>query len=111
MSRFSYLAVLAFCIAGTCWLPRATGARVFSKAVRLLLALIPGVVIYTAWDWYAITHKHWSFSPDRLLAIRIGGVLPIEELLFFIVIPIASILTLEAVRAVRGCDVGDEVNT
>jgi len=34
--------------------------------------------------------------------------LPIEELVFFLVIPLASILTLEAVRAVKGWDVGEQ---
>jgi hypothetical protein len=32
----------------------------------------------------------------------------LEELLFFIVVPVASVLTLEAVRRVRGWTVGDE---
>ena len=37
-----------------------------------------------------------------------AGGLPIEELVFFLVIPLASILTLEAVRAVKGWDVGEQ---
>ena len=36
-----------------------------------------------------------------------GGV-PLDEILFFMVIPLASILTLEAVRSVRGWKAGDE---
>jgi len=39
--------------------------------------------------------------------MRIGN-LPMEELLFFIVVPVAGILSLEAVRAVRRWPVGDE---
>jgi hypothetical protein len=34
--------------------------------------------------------------------------LPLDELLFFLVIPICAVLTLEAVRAVKGWTVGDE---
>jgi hypothetical protein len=34
--------------------------------------------------------------------------LPLEEGLFFLVVPVCAILTLEAVRAVRGWQVGDE---
>ena len=36
-----------------------------------------------------------------------GGV-PLDEILFFMVIPLAAILTLEAVRSVRGWKAGDE---
>ena len=36
------------------------------------------------------------------------GTLPVEELLFFIVVPIAGILSLEAVRAVKGWPAGDD---
>jgi hypothetical protein len=37
-----------------------------------------------------------------------GGV-PLEELVFFVVVPLAAVLTLEAVRSARGWDVGDGV--
>ena len=36
------------------------------------------------------------------------GDLPLEELLFFLVVPVCAVLTLEAVRAVKGWPVGDE---
>ena len=36
------------------------------------------------------------------------GNVPLEELLFFLVVPICSVLALEAVRAVRGGATGDE---
>ena len=107
MSRLSYLAVLAFIMLGTSWLPWATGAAVWRKLRRLGLAVLPGFILFTVWDWYAIRSGHWSFDPERLLEVRVYG-LPLEELLFFVVIPVASVLTLEAVRAVRGSRVGDE---
>jgi hypothetical protein len=43
--------------------------------------------------------------------VLLFGLLPIEELLFFVVVPIAAVMTLEAVRVVRrpeGWLVGDE---
>jgi len=107
VSHLLYLTVLAFILLGTSWLPWATGARVWRKRRRLALAVLPGFVVFTVWDWYAIRSAHWSFDPQRLLAVRVAG-LPLEELLFFVIIPIASVLTLEAVRAVRGSVVGDE---
>lgn len=107
MSHLSYLGVLAFIVMGTSWLPWATGARVWRKLRRLSLAVAPGFVLFSIWDWYAIRNGHWTFDEERLLTVRVAG-LPLEELLFFLVIPMASVLTLEAVRAVRGSAVGDE---
>ena len=108
MRALTYLAVLAFIVAGTAWLPWATGAVVWRKLRRLLLSLIAPVLLFTLWDLYAIRQQHWSFDPQRVLSMRLFGLLPLEELLFFIVIPLASILTLEAVRAMRGWRAGDE---
>jgi len=59
------------------------------------------------WDAYAIDQGHWTFDPSRVTGWDVWGV-PIEEVLFFVVVPLASILTLEAVRSARGWRVGDE---
>jgi hypothetical protein len=40
--------------------------------------------------------------------VVLPGGLPLEEVLFFLVVPVASVLTLEAVRAARRWPVGDE---
>ncbi len=36
------------------------------------------------------------------------GRVPLDEVLFFLVVPVAAVLTLEAVRAGKGWRVGDE---
>jgi hypothetical protein len=36
------------------------------------------------------------------------GGLPLDEVLFFVVVPVAAVLTLEAVRSVKRWEVGDE---
>jgi lycopene cyclase domain-containing protein len=52
------------------------------------------------WDVLAIRAGHWSYDPRQTTGLHVGNV-PIEELLFFVVIPTCSILALEAVRAVH----------
>jgi lycopene cyclase domain-containing protein len=69
--------------------------------------VIPILAFY-AWDAYAVSSGHWTFDPDRILGITLPGGVPLDELLFFMVIPLAAILTLEAVRSVRGWKAGDE---
>ncbi|KKQ08198.1 MAG: Lycopene cyclase [Parcubacteria group bacterium GW2011_GWB1_36_5] len=43
------------------------------------------------WDYFAVYRQHWIFPGDGLIGIRIFG-LPIEEFLFFLIIPYAALV-------------------
>ena len=108
MGRLSYVAILAFVLVGCLWLEVALRTRVLRRWRRLLLAVVPVVVVFYAWDAYAISRGHWSFAPTLLLGVRLPGDVPLDEVLFFAVIPLAAVLTLEAVRSVNpGWGVGE----
>jgi len=111
MSHLGYVGVLLFILLGSVWLEVALRTRVLRRALRLLLALMPAVVLFVLWDAYAIAQGHWDFDADRILGWRVIAGVPIDELLFFLVVPLAAILTLEAVRAVRGWTAGDETRS
>ncbi len=102
-----YLLVLLGCLIGTAPLEIVLATRVYARWCRLLLTLLPVVVVFTIWDVLAIRAGHWAYDPRQISGVHVGN-LPLEELLFFLVIPICSILSLEAVRAVRGWTAGDE---
>lgn len=109
MGRFAYLGILAFVMLGCLWLEVALRTRVFRRWKRLLLSILPAVLVFFAWDAYAVAQGHWRFDPDLILGVYLPGSVPLDEVLFFIAIPIASILTLEAVRSVKSqWVVGDE---
>jgi lycopene cyclase domain-containing protein len=108
MSRFAYLAVLVFVLVGTGWLEVVLRARVYARWRRLALTLLPVVAVFCLWDLYAIAAGHWTFDAERTTGIVFPGGLPLDEVLFFVVVPIASLLTLEAVRSVKRWEVGDE---
>ncbi len=105
--RASYLLVLAACLVGTLPLELGLHTRVYARPLRLLLTLLPVVVVFVVWDVLAIRAGHWTYDPRQVSGIGLGR-LPLEELLFFLVVPICAVLTLEAVRAVKGWEVGDE---
>ncbi len=107
MTSLAYLIVLVFCLVGTAPLEVVLGARVYARWRRLLLTLAPVLVVFVTWDLLAIRAGHWDFDPSQVTGIALGA-LPLEELLFFVAIPICAILTLEAVRSVKGWNVGDE---
>lgn len=62
--------------------------------------LLTVTIIFVTWDVLAITAGHWWFDPGYLLGIILPGQLPLEELLFFLVVPLCTILGFEAVRTV-----------
>jgi lycopene cyclase domain-containing protein len=109
MARLSYVAILAFVMLGCLWLEVALRTRVFRRWRRLLLSIVPVVLVFFAWDAYAVAQGHWHFDLDRILGVYVLGSVPLDEILFFVAIPLASILTLEAVRSVnRHWSAGDE---
>lgn len=94
--RWQYLALMAACLVLTLPLEFVLRARVYRRPLRLLLALIPTIVVFVIWDVVGILRGHWSYSPKFTTGIMLG-VMPLEELVFFIVIPICGLLTYEAV--------------
>jgi len=109
VSHLAYIAVLALCLLGTGWLELAMRTRVYRRWVRLVFSVLPTVVVFTLWDVYAINQGHWSFDANLTTGIILPGQVPLDEVLFFIAIPICAILTLEAVRSATGLPAGDEV--
>jgi lycopene cyclase domain-containing protein len=94
--------MLAFCLLGTLPLELWLGVRVYRQARRLLLTLLPVVAVMVVWDLYAIAAGHWDFDPAQTLGVVLPGGVPVEELLFFLVVPTCAVLSYEAVRRVRG---------
>ena len=102
MRHLTYLGVLAACLACAVWLEPALRVGVLRQGRRLLLTLAPVVAVFVVWDVVAITAGQWSYDPAQLVGITLPGRLPLEELLFFIVVPLCAILGFEAVRKVTG---------
>lgn len=110
MLQYSYLGVLVFVLVTTLPLEVVLGIRVWRRPLRLLLAVLPGFVLFLVWDLYAIRVGHWDFDPEQTTGVLLPGSLPLEEVLFFLFIPIAGIMSLEAVRVVRRAHTGDGVS-
>ncbi|EHR51532.1 lycopene cyclase domain protein [Saccharomonospora marina XMU15] len=95
--QLQYLLVLAACLAVTLPL-EFTGAGVYRRPGRLLRALGPPAAAFLLWDIAAIAAGVWSISPDYTLGAMAAPGLPVEEVLFFLVIPLCAVLTFETVR-------------
>jgi len=101
--------MLLFTVVGSFWLEIALKVNVLRRFKRVALTIAPVAAIFIAWDEYAISSGHWSFDSRQILGVMLPSHLPLEELLFFIIVPIAAIMTIEAVRTVKKhWTVGDE---
>jgi lycopene beta-cyclase len=96
LGRATYLALMAACLLVTLPLELVLEARVYRRPRRWLGALVPVFVVFTLWDWVAIRRGHWTYSPRWTTGVELGG-LPLEELVFFLVVPTCALLTYQAV--------------
>ena len=91
------MAMLGFVLAASWWLEFAFKLRVLRSPKRLLTTLALVSPWFILWDAYAISLGHWFFDRDQMLGIIGPMNIPLEEYLFFILVPIAAVLTLEGV--------------
>ncbi len=106
MGHLTYLALLVGCLIVTAPLEVFLRVRVYARWRRVILAALPEFVVFVAWVLYAISRGHWAYDGDQTLGMRLPGGIPLEEVLFFVVVPLCSILAFEAVRKVTGWDAG-----
>lgn len=98
MGEWSYMAMLGFVVVASFWLEFAFKLRVLRDPIRVIKTLAIVTPFFIAWDAYAIANDHWFFDPAQTLGIYGPLGIPLEEYLFFFIIPIAGMLTLEGVR-------------
>lgn len=100
--RYQYLALMALCLLITLPLEFVFRARVWRRPRRLLAAMWLPVVLFVVWDVVAIGRGLWHYSERYTTGWELPLRLPVEELVFFLVIPVCGLLTLEAVRWMLG---------
>ncbi len=101
MKQWSYMAMLAFTLFGSGWLEFYFKLRIFPRIKRAAISILPVSVFFLIWDAYAIKQGHWFFDRGQILGIYGPFNIPLEEYLFFIIVPFAAIFTLEAVVTVK----------
>ena len=100
MDRWQYLFVLAACLAITAPL-ELLGAGVYRQAWRTAGAVLPVAAVFVVWDVIAIAAARVDLQPAASSpGSSCPGQMPIEELLFFVVIPLCGLLTYNAVDAI-----------
>jgi lycopene cyclase domain-containing protein len=99
MDHWQYLIVLAACVAITLPL-EIFGDGVYRQARRAARAILPVAAVFLLWDEVAIGAHVWTYNPAYITGVSIPVQMPIEEVLFFVVIPVCALLTYSAVSAI-----------
>lgn len=111
MQQLTYVAMLVFVVVATLPLEVFLRVGVYTRLRRLGLVVLCAGAPFALWDVAATLAGHWEFDISQTLGIVLPGGLPLEEVLFFVVVPLASVMTLEAVRSTRPAwRIGDEVD-
>jgi lycopene cyclase domain-containing protein len=96
VDRLQYVFVLAACVLITAPL-ETLGTGVYRQARRAAAAVLPVALVFGVWDVIAIHAHVWTYNPRYVTGVHAPGRLPVEELLFFLVIPVCALLTYNAV--------------
>jgi lycopene cyclase domain-containing protein len=98
VDRYQYLLVMACCLAVTAPL-EPLGARAYRQPARLARAVLPVAAAFLAWDAIAVAAGVWTYNPRYVTGVRLPLRIPVEELVFFLVVPVCAILTYGCVQA------------
>jgi len=97
--RWQYLILLGLCLAITAPL-EFFGAGIYRRPRRVVRAVAPVAAVFVVWDAVAIAAGVWTYNCRYITGIHLPFRIPLEEVLFFVVIPLCALLTYNAVTTI-----------
>jgi lycopene cyclase domain-containing protein len=91
---------MALCLLGTLFLEFRFDARIWRRPKELILTLLVPFGLFNFVNEVAVWRKLWWYSERFTTGIMLPRRYPIEEVVFFLAIPICALLTFEAASAV-----------
>ena len=97
--RGEYLLLLVLSLGSVVVLDRVAGLGVFRQWRRLLIALVPLEIAIFAWDLLGVVRWGWASNRAVLAGpYAFGGRIPLEELLFPVVVGACGLTLWELVK-------------
>ena len=95
--KWTYLLLDTATILGPLALSFESRVQYFSKWKAVFTALLIVAIPFLIWDYFFTLHGVWGFNSDYISGISVGN-LPIEEVLFFIVVPFSCTFIYECCK-------------
>jgi lycopene cyclase domain-containing protein len=96
-THYTYFLILAASFAGPFFLSFDKKVAFYTKWKYVFTAMIIPAIFYIAWDSYFTGIDVWQFNPKYIIGLKFLE-LPIEEWLFFIIIPYCCTFVYECIR-------------
>ena len=97
-THYTYLLILAASIAGPLILSFDKKVAFYKKWKYFFRALSQTVTLYIVWDFYFTSKGIWSFNEAYITGIKLYN-LPIEEVLFFFIVPYCCVFIYACIRS------------
>lgn len=109
MAKFHYLLVLAFIAICAVGVNFGFRLRISRRLKQFILTDALILVVYLLWDGWAVNKGSWFFDSSQILGFKFFGKLPVEEVLFFIIVPLMAVLAYLALGKLTGWTAKEEV--
>lgn len=96
--HYTYFLILAASLAGPLALSFDKKVAFYKNWKYLFPAMLIPAILYIAWDIYFTQNGVWSFNPEYVTGIKLYN-LPLEEVLFFFVVPYCCVFIYACIRA------------
>jgi lycopene cyclase domain-containing protein len=97
LKQYTYFIILISSIAAPIALSFDKKVQYFRNLKYIFPSILITAIFFWIWDIRFTTNQVWSFNPEYVIGINILG-MPIEEWLFFIVIPYCCIFIYEVLK-------------
>ena len=96
-THYTYFLILAASVSGPLFLSFDKKVAFYKKWKYLLLSIPLPALLYIFWDFYFTAEGIWSFNEAYITGTRFVN-LPIEEILFFFIVPYCCVFIYECIR-------------
>jgi len=97
LKNYTYLIILISTIAVPLALSFEKNIQYYKKLKYILPAIVVAGAVFVMWDISFTKSRIWGFNPDYLIGKNIFS-LPVEEWLFFLVIPYSCVFIYEVLK-------------
>lgn len=97
-THYTYFLILAAAAAGPLVLSFDKKVGFYKKWKYLFLPVFIPALLYIGWDMYFTSKGVWSFNKEYITGIKLYN-LPVEEILFFFIVPYCCIFIYECIRS------------